>query len=294
MMAKSLAASGARYGELLARHTTWRVGGPADVFYTPSDLPALAAFLRDYQGDTIVWLGLGSNVLIRDGGIRGAVIAPAGGLSGLKWDDRSVYAQAGVPLAKLARQCADRGLAGLEFFAGIPGTVGGALAMNAGASGSDTWSHVASVVTMDRQGEIRIRPPADFRVAYRSVEGPAQEWFVAATFKLSHGDSEESKRRIREHLAIRNRTQPMQTANAGSVFRNPPGDFAARLIEAAGLKGWREGGAVVSERHANFIVNEGRACASDIERLISRIQTAVQERAGVLLEREVRIMGERA
>lgn len=166
--------------------------------------------------------------------------------------------------------------------------------MNAGASGSDTWSHVASVATIDRQGEIRIRPPADFRVAYRSVEGPAHEWFVAATFKLAEGDSAESKRRIREYLAIRNRTQPMQTANAGSVFRNPPGDFAARLIEAAGLKGWREGGAIVSERHANFIVNEGRACAADIERLIMRVQAAVQERAGVLLEREVRIMGERA
>ncbi len=293
-MVKSSAVSGPRYGEPLARHTTWRVGGPADVFYTPSDVADLAAFLRDYRGDTVVWLGLGSNVLIRDGGIRGAVIALAGGLSGLKWGDGSVHVQAGVPLAKVARQCADRGLAGLEFFAGIPGTVGGALAMNAGASGSDTWSHVAAVETIDRQGEIRVRPPADFRVAYRSVEGPAQEWFVAATFKLAEGDREESRRRMKEHLAIRNRTQPMQTANAGSVFRNPPGDFAARLIETAGLKGWREGGAIVSLRHANFIINEGQASASDIERLIARVQLAVQERTGVFLEREVRIIGEQA
>lgn len=293
-MVKSSAVSSPRYGEPLARHTTWRVGGPADVFYTPSDVADLAAFLRDYRGGTVVWLGLGSNVLIRDGGIRGAVIALAGGLSGLKWGDGSVHVQAGVPLAKVARQCADRGLAGLEFFAGIPGTVGGALAMNAGASGSDTWSHVAAVETIDRQGEIRVRPPADFRVAYRSVEGPAQEWFVAATFKLAEGDREESRRRIKEHLAIRNRTQPMQTANAGSVFRNPPGDFAARLIETAGLKGWREGGAIVSLRHANFIINEGQASASDIERLIARVQLAVQERTGVFLEREVRIIGEQA
>ncbi len=293
-MVKSSAAFGPRYGELLAHHTTWRVGGPADVFYTPSDLADLAVFLRDYRGDTVVWLGLGSNVLIRDGGIRGAVIALAGGLSDLKWGDGSVYVQAGVPLAKVARQCADRGRAGLEFFAGIPGTVGGALAMNAGASGSDTWSHVVAVETIDRQGEVRVRPPTDFRVGYRSVEGPAQEWFVAATFKLAEGDREESRRRIKEHLAIRNRTQPMQTANAGSVFRNPPGDFAARLIETAGLKGWREGGAVVSLRHANFIINEGQASASDIERLIARVQLAVQERTGVVLEREVRIIGEQA
>ena len=293
-MTKSSAASGPRYGELLAHHTTWRVGGPADIFYTPSDTATLAAFLRDYQGDNVVWLGLGSNVLVRDGGIRGAVIALAGGLSGLQLGEGWAYAQAGVPLAKLARQCAGRGLGGLEFFAGIPGTVGGALAMNAGASGTDTWSHVAAVETIDRQGEIRVRLPADFRVAYRSVEGPVDEWFVAATFSLRQGDCEESKRRIREYLAIRNRTQPMQTANAGSVFRNPPGDFAARLIETAGLKGWREGGAAVSLRHANFIVNEGQACASDIEHLIERVQIAVHERTGVLLEREVRIMGEQA
>lgn len=293
-MTKSSAASGPRYGESLARHTTWRVGGPADVFYTPSDPVALTAFLRDYPGDNVVWLGLGSNVLVRDGGIRGAVIALAGGLAGLRLGDTSAYAQAGVPLAKLARHCADRGLEGLEFLAGIPGTVGGALAMNAGACGTETWSHVASVETIDRQGQIRVRLPADFHVAYRSVEGPPQEWFIAATFNLSQGYREDSKRRIKEYLAIRNRTQPMQTANAGSVFRNPPGDFAARLIESAGLKGWREGGAVVSMRHANFIVNEGQARASDIEHLIERVQMAVQERTGVLLEREVRVMGVRA
>ena len=291
-MVKSSTNSAISYAEPLSHHTTWRVGGPADVFFTPTDIPALSQFLGGYDVGSLTWIGLGSNVLVRDGGIRGAVIATAGGLPMLEVRPEGVYAQAGVPLAKLARFCADRGYAGLEFFAGIPGTVGGALAMNAGAAGSDTWSYVGAVQTINRLGTVRTRRPEEFKVAYRSVEGAPGEWFVAAEFSLVKGRDEDSKRRIKECLAMRNRTQPMQTANAGSVFRNPPGDFAARLIEATGLKGLREGGAVVSLRHANFIVNEGNARASDIECLIARVQQAVYEHAGVLLEPEVRILGE--
>ncbi|MHB8254678.1 MAG: UDP-N-acetylmuramate dehydrogenase [Acidiferrobacter sp.] len=291
-MPKASIDSGIRYGELLARHTTWRVGGPADIFYTPGSLSALVAFLNEHPREPVVWLGLGSNALVRDGGIRGAVVATAGGLPELHVTSHGVYAQAGVPLAKLARFCANRGYAGLEFLAGIPGTVGGALAMNAGAAGSETWSYVDTVVTIDRRGAVYTRRPEEFKIAYRFVEGRADEWFVAAEFRLPKGATEDSKRRIKEHLAMRNRTQPMQTANAGSVFRNPPGDFAARLIESVGLKGCREGGAIVSLRHANFIVNDSRASAHDIERLIVRVQETVQERTGVVLEREVRILGE--
>ncbi|HUW99087.1 MAG TPA: UDP-N-acetylmuramate dehydrogenase [Acidiferrobacter sp.] len=292
MMADSSAEFGIRYAERLARHTSWRVGGPAEVFYTPKSIQALSVFLAEYHRESLVWLGLGSNVLVRDGGIKGTVIATVGGLSLLQETQDGIYAEAGVPLAKLARFCADRGYEGLEFLAGIPGTVGGALAMNAGAAGSDTWSHVGAVETIDRRGEIRMRRPAEFKVAYRSVEGYPGEWFVAARFELVKGLAVDGKRRIKECLAMRKRTQPIQTANAGSVFRNPPGDFAARLIEAAGLKGLREGGATVSARHANFIINDNNASAGDIERLIASVQSAVQERTGVLLELEVRILGD--
>jgi len=291
-MIESSFESNIRYAELLARHTSWRVGGPADVFYTPTNIPALSVFLAEHRQDPLVWLGLGSNVLVRDGGIRGVVVATAGGLSVLQETQAGIYAEAGVPLAKLARFCAERGYMGLEFLAGIPGTVGGALAMNAGAAGSDTWSHVGTVETIDRGGEVRTRRPEEFKIAYRSVEGHPEEWFVAAQFQLVKGLAEDGKRRIKECLAIRKRTQPTQTANAGSVFRNPPSEFAARLIETVGLKGSREGGAIVSLRHANFIVNEGNASACDIERLIMKVQASVYEHTGILLAPEVRILGE--
>lgn len=280
-----------RHAEPLALHTTWRVGGAADVFCVPRNVTALSLVLAEYSGRPFLWLGLGSNVLARDGGFRGVVIATAG-LTQLEAVSGGIYAQAGVPLAKLARFSVEQAYQGLEFFAGIPGTVGGALAMNAGAGGGDTWSFVSEVETIDASGKVRSRSPADFQVAYRSVLRPAQEWFVGAKFSLRTGDIADGRRRIKESLATRNRTQPMQTANAGSVFRNPPGEYAARLIETAGLKGYRVGAAVVSDRHANFIVNEGGARATDIERLIVAIQRKVHEHAGIILEPEVQIVGE--
>ncbi|MHB1565567.1 MAG: UDP-N-acetylmuramate dehydrogenase [Acidiferrobacter sp.] len=280
-----------RTNELLARHTTWRVGGPADRFYIPETPFALAALLREDTQMPVTWLGLGSNVLVRDGGIRGLVVTTAGGLGGLVRDKDGVRVGAGVPVAKVARFCAGHGLGGLEFFAGIPGTVGGALAMNAGAAGGETWDHVEQVETIDRMGVIRTRGRDEFVVAYRQVQAPPGEWFVAACFKLAPAAAD-GRLRIRELLTHRNASQPLQTANAGSVFRNPPGDYAARLIEQARLKGLQEGAAVVSARHANFIVNEGGASAQEIEALIARVQATVYERTGVLLEPEVRIVGE--
>lgn len=291
MMTRPDAGFPVRSGERLARHTTWRVGGPADRFYVPETPLALAALLCEDTQAPVTWLGLGSNVLVRDGGIRGLVIATAGGLGGLVRDQNHVITGAGVPVAKVARFCAGHGLGGLEFFAGIPGTVGGALAMNAGAAGGDTWSHVEWVKTIDRTGVVRTRTRDAFAVAYRQVQGPPGEWFVGACFRLVPAVAD-GRLRIRELLASRNASQPLRTANAGSVFRNPPGDYAARLIEQAGLKGLREGAAVVSARHANFIVNEGGASARDIETLIARIQATVYERTSVLLELEVRIVGE--
>ncbi|MDA8362397.1 MAG: UDP-N-acetylmuramate dehydrogenase [Gammaproteobacteria bacterium] len=282
-----------RLNEPLSRHTSWRVGGPADHYYEPADLDDLAQFLKTVPNhEPIHWIGLGSNLLVRDGGVRGTVVCVTGRLSGLELSTgHRVRAEAGVPCAKLARFCVRHELSGAEFLAGIPGTVGGALAMNAGAFGGETWRIVVAVETIDRQGKIRTRPPVDYRVSYRSVVGPDQEWFVAGIFELAAGVATEGKSLIRSLLAKRGATQPTQQANAGSVFRNPVGDHAARLIEAAGLKGVCEGDACVSDIHANFIINRGTATAAQIERLIAIVHERVLAVHNVNLEREVRIMG---
>lgn len=281
-------------GEPMSRHTSWRVGGPADTLYMPADVDDLAAFLRTLTPqEPIHWVGLGSNLLVRDKGVRGTVIMTSGALSGLSLiDGQRVRAEAGVPSAKVARFCVTHGLSGAEFLAGIPGTVGGALAMNAGAFGGEFWSLVEAVETIDRHGERRTRPASNYTVGYRSVKVPATEWFVAAHLKLAQGEHAQARALIKSLLARRGATQPTQLPNAGSVFKNPPGDHAARLIEAAGLKGHSIGGACISELHANFIVNAGNATAADIEQLIAHVRTVVERRFGVRLETEVRVIGE--
>ncbi|MHB8255783.1 MAG: UDP-N-acetylmuramate dehydrogenase [Acidiferrobacterales bacterium] len=282
-----------RLDEPLARHTSWRVGGPADRYYEPADLDDLVHFLRTVPAhEPIHWIGLGSNLLVRDGGVRGTVLCVTGRLKSLTAvAENRVRAEAGVPCAQLARFCARHDLSGAEFLAGIPGTVGGALAMNAGAFGGETWGIVAAVETIDRHGQIRTRLPADYRVSYRSVVGPDQEWFVAGHFQLGTGVAADGKALIKSLLAKRGATQPTQQPNAGSVFRNPAGDHAARLIEATGLKGTCEGDACVSELHANFIINRGKATAAQIERLIAIVQERVLAAQNVKLEPEVRIIG---
>lgn len=282
--------------ELLSKHTSWRVGGPADRLYIPADADDLAMFLQTLPHDEpIHWVGLGSNLLVRDRGVRGTVILTSGALSGVSLiEAERVRAEAGVPSAKVARFCVTHGLTGAEFLAGIPGTVGGALAMNAGAFGGEFWKLVEAVETVDRRGERRTRPKSDYAVGYRSVKTPATEWFVAAHLQLERGEHSRARTLIKSLLAKRGATQPTQLPNAGSVFKNPTGDHAARLIEAAGLKGDRIGGACVSELHANFIVNTGNATAGDIERLIEHVRTVVERRFGVRLETEVRIIGEGA
>jgi UDP-N-acetylmuramate dehydrogenase len=280
--------------EPLSRHTSWHVGGPADVFFMPRDREELAAFLRTLPRDVpLLWLGLGSNLLVRDGGVRGVVIATQDALSSLeRRGDTGVYVEAGVPCARLARQCARWNIGPASFFAGIPGTLGGALAMNAGAFGGETWPHVRQVETLDRAGDVHVREAGEYRTGYRSVTAPAEgEWFIAATLQFESGADET---RMRELLERRRQTQPIGEWSCGSVFTNPPGDHAARLIEATGLKGARIGGAVVSEKHANFILNEGEASARDIEQLIAHVQAEVRRRHGLQLETEVRIVGEAA
>lgn len=282
--------------EPMARYTSWRVGGKADIFYQPADIHDLASFLRESDYSLpITWLGLGSNLLVRDGGIRGIVIHMLSGMKKLSLLEATlVRVEVGVPSARVARFCANNNLTGAEFLAGIPGLFGGALKMNAGAFGSETWQIVDSVEMIDRHGNLIQRSVDDFTVDYRSVKGPKDEWFVAANIRLKPGRSGESKSRVRDLLEKRNESQPVGTANAGSVFKNPPGDFAARLIESCGLKGKRIGGAVVSDKHANFIINTGDATATDIEALILHVQEVVAEKTGVELQTEVHIIGEDA
>lgn len=282
-----------RRNEPLAGHTSWRAGGSADRFYVPADADDLAEFLsRLPEGEEVIWLGLGSNLLVRDGGVRGTVISLKNVLDELEdQGDGVIRAGAGVPCAKVARFSVRAGLTGAEFLAGIPGTLGGALAMNAGAYGGETWDIVLDAETMDRKGRRRHRPHAEFEIGYRTVNLPAGEWFISARLQLQRAIDDKGRERIRELLARRVATQPMGEYSCGSVFRNPVGDHAARLIEASGLKGRRLGGARVSEKHANFIINDGTASAADIEALIELIVATVEREHGVRLEKEVRIIG---
>ena len=282
----------------LAPHTSWRAGGPADFAYVPADRDDLALFLRQLPiFEPVTVLGLGSNTLVRDGGVRGAVILLHNPGGALAVADGLIYVDAGVACPKLARFAARHGCAGAEFLAGIPGTIGGALAMNAGCYGGETWPHVAKVELVRRDGTFVVRTPMDYSIGYRTVKRAdgrdADGIFTAAWFRFGAGDGDAARAQIRELLARRIATQPLELPNAGSVFRNPPGDYAARLIEGCGLKGFAIGGARVSDKHANFIVNAGRrARAADIEELIEHVQRVVAQQTGVRLEREVRIIGD--
>ncbi|MDT4289841.1 UDP-N-acetylmuramate dehydrogenase [Methylomonas sp. MO1] len=282
--------------EPLAKYTSWRVGGPAQHLYIPENKADLIEFIASLpEGEPLYWMGLGSNLLVRDGGIRGTVINTRGRLKEMYLaDSERVYVEAGVPCAHVARFCADLGLTGAEFLAGIPGTMGGALKMNAGAFGGETWSIVEKVEMINPRGVVIQRDHHEFEVAYRSVKGLADEWFLSAQLKLSKGNSEASQQHIKALLEKRNASQPTSKPTCGSVFKNPPGDYAARLIEACGLKGFAIGGAVVSEKHANFIENRGNASSEDIETLIEHIQTQVQTQFGISLQTEVCRVGDKA
>jgi len=281
--------------ESLRRYNTWRVGGPAQWLYIPADIPDLQQFLMQIASMSlpITWLGLGSNVLIRDGGIPGLVIYTQGGLSTLALvEPLLLRVEAGVPCAKVAKFTVRNHLTGAEFFAGIPGTMGGALAMNAGAFGAETWQSVVAVETINRQGQIARRNASDFIADYRSLQGlAANEWFVAAYLQLTRDDTQTVENKVKTLLKKRNDSQPIGEPSCGSVFRNPPKQFAAQLIEQCGLKGKTIGQARVSLKHANFIVHDGEACAHDIEALINFVQDTIYQQQGVLLEPEVKILG---
>ncbi len=283
-----------RRDEPMSKHTSWRVGGLADSYYIPADLEDLQYFLSTLDVSMpITWVGLGSNMLVRDGGIRGVVIAPLGGLKQHELvEPNLVYAQCGLSSSKLARFCQKHHLSGADYLAGIPGTVGGALTMNAGAFGHETWNLVEQVTMINRQGELIERNADEFETGYRRVQLPEHEWFVAAWFRLSETKNEEDME-IRQLLQKRNDSQPIGLPSCGSVFKNPPGKHAAKLIETAGLKGHCIGAACVSVKHANFIISNAQTRASDIEELIAFIQKTVEQKFDVLLETEVRIVGEK-
>ena len=285
--------------EPMARHVSWRAGGAARRAYLPADLDDLARMMQTLHAEEpVLFVGLGSNLLIRDAGFRGTAVFTHGVLKSIAYAAAGeIHAEAGVAAPKLARFAALHDLAGAEFLAGIPGTIGGALAMNAGCYGGETWRVVQRVTTLGRDGILRERAAQEFEIGYRHVApvpqpGRGDEWFVAARFRFPSGNGVAARDTIKDLLARRIASQPLNQPNAGSVFRNPPGDHAARLIESCGLKGWRIGGAMISPRHANFIVNAGGASACDIERLIELARDEVHRRYGVVLEREVRIYGE--
>ena len=283
-----------KYDEPMAAHTSWRVGGPADRYFEPADRDDLLAFIAGLPArEPLTWVGLGSNLLVRDGGVRGTVIGLHGALDGLAAaGEHEIYAEAGVHCARLAKYAQTQRRAGLGFMAGIPGTVVGALAMNAGAWGGETWAQVVAVEVVGRDGHAQWRDPADFHARYRHVELPAGViGFLGARFRVGADEHGEHERVTREWLARRKATQPVGKPTAGSTFRNPPGDHAARLIEACGLKGLRIGGAEVSTMHANFIVTDDAARAADVEALIEQVRDRVRAQTGVELQPEVKIIG---
>ncbi|KJS83850.1 MAG: hypothetical protein JM58_12045 [Peptococcaceae bacterium BICA1-8] len=279
--------------ESMSQHTTWRIGGPADIFFTPIDWEDLAKALKfaNFEKLPITIIGGGSNLLVKDEGIRGLVINICG-LKKLKINGEEVSAQGGVKLPYLASQVALKGLTGLEFAAGIPGTVGGAIVMNAGAHGSSMSDVIVSVVALDYRGRLCHYNTRDLGFTYRSSKLKSDKWIVIeSNLKLQLGNPVEIKNKIKENLAFRKANQPWEYPNAGSVFKNPPGDSAGRLIETVGAKGWQIGGVEVSHKHANFFVNMKGASCRDVLALIEKVQREVYQKFNILLEPEILVLG---
>ena len=280
--------------EPMSRHTTFRVGGPADVMFLPSSADEVVRALEAAKaaGVPAIVIGNGSNLLVRDGGLRGLVVAMGDGFSAITREGNVLTAQAGASLARVAAQAHAAGLTGLEFASGIPGSLGGGCAMNAGAYGGQL-SDVLIDAEVYLDGGIRTLTRDEMRMGYRTTL-PLREGGVvlSARFGLEPGDPEAIGAKMRELNARRREKQPLNYPSAGSVFKRPEGYFAGALIEQAGLKGASVGGAQVSEKHAGFIVNTGDATASDVIELIARVQREVEARFGVRLETEVRVLGE--
>lgn len=284
-----------RQNEPMKLHTTWRIGGPAEQFVQPESVEELQQALQEASrsGKPFYVLGGGSNLLVADEGIAGTVIQLGGSLAGLEINGTTIKAQAGVPLPFLARKAADAGLSGLEFAAGIPGTVGGAVVMNAGAYGSQISNVVRRVECCNAQGELLTLDAGACGFEYRNSRfKQSREWMIVSVeLELTPGDRDEILAQMERNTASRNAKQPVEYPSAGSIFKNPPGDAAGRLVEMIGAKGWRQGGAMVSEKHSNFIVNTGNASCEDVLQLVARVKQAVEQETGVLLEEEILLLG---
>lgn len=285
-----------RTNERLAPYTTWKIGGPADCLVIPQTKEQVAAVIRFLYERGVPWtvIGRGSNLLVSDKGIRGVVIKLGNALETLRFDDAMVYAGGSYSFIKLSVLAAKEGLTGLEFASGIPGSVGGAVYMNAGAHGSDVSRILKQAEVILDTGELVTLKAEDLQYAYRhSILQTMPGIVTEAVFELQVGERKEIAGAMATYRDRRLRTQPLQLACAGSVFRNPEGGFAAKLIEEAGLKGKRVGGAEISKLHANFIVNTGDATAEDVLTLIGEVQLIVQNQCGISLVPEVLVMGER-
>ena len=281
------------YNELLSKHTSWKVGGPADIFFTPQNRDDLCNFLKSNQGNPITWLGNGTNVLVRDGGIRGAVISTKKSIDKINMETKnSCRVEAGASCMDLALFAEKNQLGPAAFFSGIPGSIGGALTMNAGSFGMETWDLVKEVEVINEKGDISFLEKESFEIAYRAVTFPFRLWFLSCSMFLS-SDEETTKDNLIELRNQRIKTQPLSEDTCGSVFKNPPGNYAGALIEGSGLKGFKIGSASISEKHANFIVNQGGATAGDIENLINHTRQVVKKNYDIDLQLEVRIMGEK-
>ena len=284
-----------RENEPMRNHTTWRIGGPADRLVQPESTEELQQAIQEAQkaGEPYYVIGGGSNLLVSDEGIAGTVIQLGGSLTGLQISETSIIAEAGVPLPFLARKAAEHGLSGLEFAAGIPGSVGGAVVMNAGAYQGQISNVIEQVICCDASGQLITLHAADCGFAYRNSRFKNNRELVIVSVKmnLQPGRKEDILEQMQKNTASRNAKQPVEYPNAGSIFKNPPGDAAGRLIELIGAKGWRQGDAEVSEKHSNFIVNTGSASCQDVLQLVDRVKQAVYQKTGVLLEEEILFLG---
>ncbi|MDO4580972.1 MAG: UDP-N-acetylmuramate dehydrogenase [Bacillota bacterium] len=279
----------------MRKHTTWQIGGPADIMVFPSSEEELAAVFKIVRERDLPWLvvGNGSNLLVGDKGVRGVVIKMGAAFSASVWKGDQVEACAGMLLSALALEAADRSLAGLEFARGIPGSIGGAVRMNAGAYGSNIGSYVQSVHAVGYDGEQLDVAGEDISFAYRdSSLFQLDAVITRVSLRLYEGDKEQILAQIKDYSQRRSFAQPLEFPSCGSVFRNPAFDHAGRLIEMAGLRGFNYGGAGVSKKHGNFIINLGGARACDVRELIEEIQRRVFEYSGVQLEPEVKFVGE--
>ena len=279
--------------ESMAKHTSWGIGGCADLFYSPKSREDLVSFLSSVDPNLpITWIGKGTNILVRDAGIRGVVISTKSFLKEIEKTSKYLYkVEAGVACVELALFCQKNGIGPAAFFSGIPGSIGGALTMNAGSFGMETWDLVIEVEVINEKGDISFLEKESFDIAYRTVTFPFRLWFLSCSMSLS-SDEQTTKDNLIELRNQRIKTQPLSEDTCGSVFKNPPGNFAGALIEGSGLKGFKIGSASISEQHANFIVNEGGATARDIENLIKHTRQAVREKFDIDLQPEVRIIGE--